>query len=70
MNEKTQRQIFNILKKKGIKKFIGVPDSTMKYFIDEKIMRIKFGKKAKEKILSNFTLNQLDDYLKGISTDI
>ena len=42
----------------------------MKYFIDEKIMRIKFGKKAKEKILSNFTLNQLDDYLKGISTDI
>ena len=35
MNEKTQRQIFNILKKKGIKNFVGVPDSTMKYFIDE-----------------------------------
>ena len=35
MNEKTQRQIFNILKKKGVKNFVGVPDSTMKYFIDE-----------------------------------
>ena len=35
MNEKIQRQIFNILTKKGIKNFVGVPDSTMKYFIDE-----------------------------------
>ena len=35
MNEKIQRQIFNILEKKGIKNFIGVPDSTMKHFIDE-----------------------------------
>ena len=41
MNEKTQRQIFNILKKKGIKKFIGVPDSTMKYFIDEGLKKEK-----------------------------
>ena len=35
MKEKSQRIIFNILKKKGIKNFVGVPDSTMKYFIDE-----------------------------------
>ena len=35
MNEKKQREIFNLLKKKGIKNFVGVPDSTMKYFIDE-----------------------------------
>ncbi len=35
MKEKSQRKIFNILKRKGIKNFVGVPDSTMKYFIDE-----------------------------------
>ena len=35
MKETTQRKIFGILKKKGIKNFVGVPDSTMKYFIDE-----------------------------------
>ena len=41
MNEKTQRKIFNILKKKGIKNFVGVPDSTMKYFIDEGLKKEK-----------------------------
>tara|TARA_B110001454_G_scaffold150244_1_gene139594 strand:- start:276 stop:764 length:489 start_codon:yes stop_codon:yes gene_type:complete len=41
LNEKTQRQIFNILKKKGIKNFVGVPDSTMKYFIDEGLKKEK-----------------------------
>jgi len=35
LKETTQRKIFGILKKKGIKNFVGVPDSTMKYFIDE-----------------------------------
>ncbi|BDQ31792.1 hypothetical protein NZNM25_19330 [Nitrosopumilus zosterae] len=35
MKEKTQRDIFKILMKKGIENFIGVPDSTIKYFIDE-----------------------------------
>ena len=35
MNEKTQREIFHYLKKKKIKNFIGVPDSTLKHFIDE-----------------------------------
>ncbi len=35
MNEETQRKIFHYLKKKKIENFIGVPDSTLKYFIDE-----------------------------------
>ncbi|MGY5142950.1 MAG: thiamine pyrophosphate-binding protein [Candidatus Nitrosopumilus sp. bin_32a] len=35
MNEETQRMIFHYLKKKKIENFIGVPDSTLKYFIDE-----------------------------------
>ena len=35
MKEKSQREVFNFLKKKGIENFIGVPDSTLKYFIDE-----------------------------------
>ena len=35
MNEKEQRKIFHYLKKKKIENFIGVPDSTLKYFIDE-----------------------------------
>ena len=35
MNEEIQRKIFHYLKKKKISDFIGVPDSTLKYFIDE-----------------------------------
>ena len=35
MNEKIQRKIFHYLKKKKVKNFVGVPDSTLKYFIDE-----------------------------------
>jgi sulfopyruvate decarboxylase TPP-binding subunit len=30
-----QKKVFNYLLKNGVKNFIGVPDSTMKYFIDE-----------------------------------
>ena len=35
MKELTQKQIFNFLFNNGIENFIGVPDSTMKHFIDE-----------------------------------
>ena len=35
MNEKIQRKIFHYLKKNKIENFIGVPDSTLKHFIDE-----------------------------------
>ena len=35
MNEETQRSIFHYLKKKKVENFLGVPDSTLKYFIDE-----------------------------------
>ena len=35
MNEKIQRKIFHYLEKKKIENFVGVPDSTLKYFIDE-----------------------------------
>ena len=35
MKEESQRKLFNILVKKGIENFVGVPDSTIKYFIDE-----------------------------------
>ena len=35
MNEDNQRKIFHYLKKKKIENFVGVPDSTLKYFIDE-----------------------------------
>lgn len=35
MKEESQRHMFKFLLKKGIKNFLGVPDSTMKYFIDE-----------------------------------
>ncbi|WP_187146547.1 thiamine pyrophosphate-binding protein [Nitrosopumilus maritimus] len=37
MNEKNQRKLFHYLKKKKIENFIGVPDSTLKHFIDESI---------------------------------
>tara|TARA_B110001454_G_scaffold75884_1_gene73452 strand:- start:1732 stop:2220 length:489 start_codon:yes stop_codon:yes gene_type:complete len=35
LNEKVQRKIFHYLKKNKIENFIGVPDSTLKHFIDE-----------------------------------
>ena len=35
MKEIHQRRIFDYLVKNKIKNFIGVPDSTMKYFIDQ-----------------------------------
>ena len=41
MKKNTQRKIFNFLLKSGIKNFVGVPDSTMKYFIDEGIKKKK-----------------------------
>ena len=46
MNEKLQREVFNYLQKKHIKNFIGVPDSTLKFFIDE-------GLKQKKIIIAN-----------------
>jgi sulfopyruvate decarboxylase TPP-binding subunit len=35
LNEKIQRSIFNYFSKNGIENFVGVPDSTMKYFIEQ-----------------------------------
>ena len=35
MNINYQKKIFNYLYKKNIKDFLGVPDSTLKHFIDE-----------------------------------
>jgi sulfopyruvate decarboxylase subunit alpha len=35
LNEESQRKIFHYLKKKKIENFVGVPDSTLKHFIDE-----------------------------------
>ena len=39
MNEKSQRQVFTYLQKKYIENFVGVPDSTMKFFIEEGFKR-------------------------------
>ena len=41
MKEKFQRDFFNYLNKNKIEYFIGVPDSTMKYFIDEGLKKNK-----------------------------
>ena len=41
MKEESQRKLFNVLSKKGIKNFVGVPDSTMKHFIDEGLKKNK-----------------------------
>jgi len=46
MNEKTQRKIFKYFKKNKIRNFVGVPDSTLKYFIDE-------GLKSKNILIAN-----------------
>ena len=41
MNESTQRKIFDYLLKNKIENFVGVPDSTMKYFIDQGLKKKK-----------------------------
>ena len=41
MKEIFQRDFFNYLNKNKINYFIGVPDSTMKYFIDEGLKKNK-----------------------------
>lgn len=41
MKEETQRKLFQSLLHKGIENFVGVPDSTMKHFIDEGLRRKK-----------------------------
>jgi len=38
----------------------------MKTLVESEHLRNKFGKKAKEKVLKNFTLNQLDKYLDRV----
>ena len=48
MKELTQKQIFNYLFNNGIKNFIGVPDSTMKHFIDEGFKKNKILITTKE----------------------
>ena len=46
MNEKIQRKIFQYFKKNKIENFVGVPDSTLKYFINE-------GLKSKKILIAN-----------------
>jgi len=41
LKEKSQRSIFNFLVKNGIKDFVGVPDSTLKFFIDQGLKKRK-----------------------------
>jgi len=41
LKEEVQRKFFRVLLKKGVKNFVGVPDSTMKYFIDEGLKKKK-----------------------------
>ena len=48
MKELIQKQIFDFLFNNGIKNFIGVPDSTMKHFIDQGFKKNKIIIATKE----------------------
>ena len=48
MNEKIQRKIFHYLKKKKVKNFVGVPDSTLKQFISYALKKKKVIITARE----------------------
>jgi len=48
LKELTQKQIFNFLFNNGIENFIGVPDSTMKYFIKQGLKKNKILITTKE----------------------
>ena len=39
MKEDNQRKVFDYLSENGIVNFIGVPDSTLKYFVDQGLKR-------------------------------
>ena len=41
MKEKIQRQMFDYLQNLGVKNLVGVPDSTMKHFIDQGLKKNK-----------------------------
>jgi len=41
MNENSQRLMFEFFNKNGIENFVGLPDSTMKHFIDQGIKKKK-----------------------------
>jgi sulfopyruvate decarboxylase subunit alpha/phosphonopyruvate decarboxylase len=41
LKEKIQRQMFDYLQNLGVKNMVGVPDSTMKYFIDQGLKKNK-----------------------------
>ena len=48
MKELTQRQFFDYLFNNGIENFVGVPDSTMKYFIEQGFKKNKILITTKE----------------------
>ena len=48
MKELTQKQVFDYLFNNGIENFIGVPDSTMKHFIDQGFKKNKILITTKE----------------------
>ena len=48
MKELTQKQVFDYLFNNGIENFIGVPDSTMKHFIDQGFKKNKILNATKE----------------------
>ena len=48
MKATTQKKVFNYLLKNDVKNFIGVPDSTMKHFIDEGFKKNKILITTKE----------------------
>lgn len=39
MKEEIQRRVFDYLLEKGIENFVGVPDSTLKHFVDQGLKR-------------------------------
>jgi len=48
VKELTQKQVFDYLFNNGIENFVGVPDSTMKYFIDQGFKKNKILITTKE----------------------
>ncbi len=48
MNETTQRKVFNYLLKNKVQNFIGVPDSTMRHFINQGLKKNKILITTKE----------------------
>ncbi len=70
MTKDFQTNVFNFLLKNGIENYVGVPDSTLKFFIDEGIKTKKVIIKTRFSDFCMIELNRNNEYKKALFRNI